>query len=272
MKNGEGDEGDIGVPSTTMVMADPDFLYYPLWDVNGNEVFGYLCEALWDIGTGEHLPEDAIRNAFSDPGRLLAIDLETLRKSTGQVGEVVECYGFMKVLIPVHYSTISTAEYAEAYIDACNELVWPVLDYLFFEIVRPPDPLSPDGLTQIIERISPYGGGVMLRVGPGFDDFDNIPRQGLLSVGLDLRGGPLGEQQIIAELKRFAAGASACGLRSHVHGLDAVTTSVAAISAGFDFVGSDDIAPALDDWQPDDDKVKPADLLQTLLKSRQAKP
>ncbi len=271
MKNSEG---DIGISSVATVMADPDFRYYPLWDVNGNEVFGYLCEALWDIGTGEYLPEEAIKNALSDPGRLLAIDLETLRKSTRQVAEVVECYGFMKVLIPVHYSTIATAESAKTYMDVCDSLVWPVLDYLFFEIVMPSEPgiSSSDGLVKIVEQLRPYGGGVMLRVGPGFEGFGDIPSESLLSVGLDLRGLRFNEEEIIAELGRFAAGASAHRLGSHVHGLETLATSVTAISAGFDFVGSDDIAPALDSWLPDDDKVKPADLIQTLLKTRQDKP
>ena len=32
--------GEGGAGSATTVLADPEFRYYPLWDVRGNEILG----------------------------------------------------------------------------------------------------------------------------------------------------------------------------------------------------------------------------------------
>lgn len=249
------------------VMADPEFRYYPLWDVRGNDIFCYLCEALWDVGAGVPMSENALGEMFADPKRKLVLDLSALRKAVAQIEEVIERYGVLRVLIPVHYDTLADAGSAATYIKQCKQVVWSVVDYVFFEIIAPSADLPPGELGPLAELIRPYGNGVMLRVAPGFNGFDGIAQDGFMSVGLDLRGEQR-EEEIISELGRFAAAASACGLSGHVHGLETVTASVAAVSAGFDYVGSDNIAPALDNWNPDDDKAKSPDFLQTLLNAK----
>lgn len=251
--------------SSRLILGDAQFRYYPLWEVRGNDIFCYLCEPFWDVGTGEPLPEDALQTEFADPKRILALDLETLRKATEQVEEVVAQYGLMTVLIPVHFETLTNTESADAYIQLCDKLIWPVLESVYFEIVSPPIPLSKDGLVRVADRIKPYGRGLLLRVEPSFDRFDQIPADDILSVGMDFRADQRDEGETLSDLKRFASDSGSRGLHSHAHGMKTLTLSLAAVSAGFDFVGSDAISPPLEKWASDEETLRAVDLFKTLL-------
>ncbi len=248
-----------------MILGDALFRYCPLWKSGGNDVFCYLCEPFWDVGTGEPLPEAALQQEFDDPKRLLALDIETLHKATAQIEEVVAQYGLMTVLIPVHFETLANPDSAETYIQQCDKHVWPVMDSVYFEIVNPPAPPFGDALAAVAARVMPYGCGVMLRVERGFDRFDQIPAGDIFSVGMDFRADRRDEQEILADLKTFASDSGSHGLCRHVHGLKTVTLGMAAVGAGFDFVGSDAIAPPLEKWTQDEESMKTLELFKSVL-------
>lgn len=252
-------------PTSRLILGDTEYRYCPLWESSGNDIFCYLCEPFWNVGSGELLTEDTLQTEFDDPKRILAVDLATLRTATEQVEEVVAQYGLMTVLIPVHYQTLENPESADAYTDLCDKRVWPVMDSVYFEINGPPVPLSKDGLVQAANHINPFGRGVLLRVEPGFDGFDEIPADDILSVGMALRADQRDEGEMISDLKTFASETSSRGLHSHAHGLKTVALCLAAVSAGFDYVGSDAIAPPLEKWAHDEERLKAIDLFKTLL-------
>ncbi len=251
-------------PTGTLVLGDALFRYYPLWDVGDGSVFCYLCEASWNVGDGEGLPEQALAAQFEDPKRLLALDLETLSKASGELDKGLDRYQLAKFLIPVHYRTIADPAAAETYTRFCHKRMWAIHEFALFEIVNPPRAATTAELTAVIERLEPFAAGVMLRVDPGFDRFAAVPADRVLSVGIDLRYDRRSDDELIADIREFAAGARAHGLRGHLHGLHTVGSSVIAGCAGVDFIGSDAIAEGVDDWQPENATGKPAALLKTL--------
>ena len=256
--------------SQIMILGDAEFRHYPLWDVRGNEVFCYLFEAFWDLGDGEALPEEALKEQFRDPKRTLALDLETLAKATEELDRGLDQYQLVKFLIPVHYGTLADPATAETYFKFCNRKIWSVREFAYFEIIKPPPTVSADDLFQAVQQVKPFGAGVLLRVASGFGAFDHVPADDVLSVGMDLRLDARPKNEIIAELETLAAGAGARGLHSHVHGLTEMNLSVAAASAGIDFIGSDAIAEGLDEWAPDETMPKPIDLFKSLLAAAKA--
>lgn len=260
-------EDETGVAPST-VLADPEFRYYPLWDVRANGVFCYICEPFWNVGDGVSHPEEDFPQAFADPRRLLALDLDTLRHAVIRVEEVAEGYGVISVMIPVHYATLANAETRQAYTEACNASVWSVIDSLNFEIIRPPSPLSGTELTEIIGHIRPFGYNVGLRVDADFTQFEDIPVEDLDSLGLDIRGDDRPENVILDNLQDFSSRAGSRGVSRYVHGIETPSLSLAAVAAGYDYVGSDAIAESLVEWAPDGNTVTPVDLLKTLLESK----
>ncbi len=260
-------QSESGISSTT-VLADPEFRYYPLWDVRGNEVFCYICEPFWNVGDGVAHPENDLTQAFKDPKRVLALDLETLRHAVSQAEEVAAGYGVFNVMIPIHFSTLTDEETRSAYVEACNSSVWPVIDYLNFEVVGLPSIIKSVELTEVIHQIQSFGNNIMVRVGSNFDQFSEALIEDLDALGLDLRGDGRPEDEIMESLKDFSSRAGELGLSKYVHGIETPSLSLSAVASGFDFVGSDAIAEPLEEWSPDGDTVAPVDLLKTLLDSK----
>ena len=258
---------EAGISSTT-VLADPEFRYYPLWDVRGNEIFCYICEPFWNVGDGVSHPEEDFTRAFTDPKRVLALDLETLRHAVSRAEEVAEGYGVFSVMIPVHFATLSNEETCRSYVDSCKESVWSVIDSLNFEIVRLPSTFNGDELTQIIKQVSPFGSNVMVRVDTNFDQFEDASIEDLDALGMDIRGDDRPEDVIMENLSIFSSRAGGMGLAKYVHGIETPSLSLSAVASGFDFVGSDAIAEPMEEWAPDGDTVTPVDLLKTILDSK----
>lgn len=253
-----------GKPSPTLVLGDAMFRYFPLWDIRDDTVYCYLCEAFWNLGDGQELAEGPLAAQFDDPKRILALDLETLGKATEELDKGLNRYQLAKFLIPVHFRTVADPVTAGTYSRFCNSKMWAVHEFALFEIVRPPDDVTAEQLVQAVEWLQPFGAGVMLRVGDGFDRFDAVPAERILSIGIDLRLDDRPDAAIAAAIKEFAARAGECGLRSHVHGLHKVSPTVMVACAGIDLIGGGAIAQDTTDWQPDDAMTRPIALLKSL--------
>ncbi|HEX9568947.1 MAG TPA: hypothetical protein VF987_04650 [Rhodospirillales bacterium] len=255
---------DIGKPAPALVLGDAIFRYFPLWDIRDDAVYCYLCEAFWNLGDGQELTEGALPAQFDDPKRILALDLGTLGKATEELDKGLNQYQLAKFLIPVHFRTIADPVTAGTYTRFCNSKMWAVHEFALFEIVKPLDDMTTEQLVKAVEQLQPFGAGVMLRVGIGFDRFDAVPPERILSIGIDLRLDDRPDVEIVAAIKQFAAGAGEHGLRSHVHGVHRVSPTVIAACAGIDLIGSDAIAQDTADWQSDDSAIRPIALLKSL--------
>lgn len=255
---------DTGKPAPALVLGDAVFRYFPLWDIRDDAVYCYLCEAFWNLGDGQELTAGALPAQFNDPKRILALDLETLSKATEELDRALNRYQLAKFLIPVHFRTIADPVTAGTYTRFCNSKMWAVHEFALFEIVTPPDDVTTEQLVKAVELLQPFGAGVMLRLGSGFDRFDAVPPERILSIGIDLRHDDRPDAEIIAAIKQFAARAGEQGLRSHVYGLHKFSPTVIAACAGIDLIGSDAIAQDTADWQPDDSAARPIALLKSL--------
>jgi len=253
-----------GKPAPALVLGDSLFRYFPLWDIRDYTIYCFLCEAFWNLGDGQELTEGALPAQFEDPKRILALDLETLSKATEELDRGLNRYQLAKFLIPVHFRTIADRVTAGTYSRFCNSKMWAVHEFALFEIVKPPDDVTTDQLIQAVELLQPFGAGVMLRLGHGFDRFDAVPADRILSIGIDLRIDRRPDAEIAAAIKAFATRAAENGLRSHVYGLHSVSPTVIAACAGIDLIGSDAIAQDAADWQPDDSAARPIALLKSL--------
>lgn len=254
----------------TMVLTDAEFRYSPLWDVRENAVFCYLCEASWDANPGAAVPAEALASPHHGLEWTLTLDLETLRKAIEELELWLDQYCLAKLLIPVHYEILADPGTAETYTRFCNGKIWPVREFAYFEIVVPPSQITKEELAVVAQRLKPFGRGIMLRVPMRFRQFDRVPADEILAVGMDRRLDERPENGIIADLKAFATDARSIGLRTYGHGLLPMSLSAAAACGGIDFIGGAAIDIAFDEWEPDDEMIKPLDLLKTLLARAEA--
>ena len=248
-----------------MVPTDAGFKYLPLWDVRSNSIFCYLCQPYWRSADDEFLVESNLPQLFSDARRVLALDIETLSNSIAEAENIVSSDCYARILIPVHYSTLSDQESATRYIEYCNQHIWSVRDYVYFEVIEPQSSLTQEFRLAVAQYLRPFCCGVMLRVMAGFDDFGQIPKEAILSVGIKLEPDQISDVELTSEFDRFASEAGRCQLYTHVHGLQSNSLSVSAICAGIDYVGSGAIASSLEAWAPDDYHIKPIELYKQMI-------
>ena len=258
----EGEKMRTRTKPDRAVLTDARFRYFPLWDVEANFTFCYLCEALWDSGTGDLLPEDAFEGGLGGTGRILAVDLQVLREAIKRIETAMNEYGTLTALIPVHWQTLADRERADRYGRFCSDNVWPVIENVFFELVGTPPSLSESDPVRIAETVAQFSRGVFLRVPLDFEEFDQVSVDHFLSVGVSIRHRDQADPGIAAALKHFASRAVSGGHRCYVHGLTTMPLSAAAVRAGFTYVGSDVVASPLDAEDTRTESPDPAALLR----------
>ncbi len=254
--------------NSEIILADPEFHFFPIWNVHRNDVFAYRCQPFWSLETGQVLPEEFFPDLFADAGRVLAVDVKTLEKGARMVEDALDHYGMARVVIPVHHATLANPELAASYLQSRDEVIWPHVESVYFEIVRPLEPISRDPLATLVQDLSACSCGVLLCVGPDFHQFDELPVDGILSIGLDVRADQREPQEIIADLERFAQQAGSRNLHSHVVGLVNSEITMSAIFAGFDYIGSDVLARAVEDRLSEDAGVEMDNLLKMALAAK----
>ncbi len=250
------------------VLPDAEFIYLPVWDVEANAVFCYLCHASWRTRDGTVMDEAARPELFRDTEMLLTLDVETLGRATDTVQRTLDGYGFISVLIPVHFSTLADPKALDTYRRQRDAAVLPIIESVAFEIVGLRDSWTADDLDLALTALEPCADGVFLRISLDAADWERIPADSVYSVGTDVARDGREDAEILADLTRFAEAAKARGLRSHVHGLRGVNLSLGAARAGFDYLGSDTIAEALRDESPDTAAMATEDLLKSILARR----
>jgi hypothetical protein len=255
---------NAGGKARKMILGDATFRCFPLWDVRANDVLCYLWEASWDLGTGAILPEEALAGQFDDPHRVSALDMETLEKSAAELDRRLNQYWLAKFLIPVHFQTLADPGSGDAYLKSCNDRMWSVHEFAFFEIINPPTDEKPDQLADVAKRLAPFGAGMMLRIKAGSDAGRAVPREGFMSVGIDIRIDRRPAAEIAGDIKSLAASAGRRGLKTHVHGIHASPPSVMAACAAVDFVGTDAVADVAGGMQHESSPAHSLELLRKL--------
>lgn len=261
-------------PSTTppavdeVVLTDAEFSYIPLWDIQRSEIFAYVCEAVWRTEDGRRVPEQSLSGFFAKPRHVFALDREALHKAVNQAQEFLDRYIFTNMMIPVHYSTIADPALKASYFDAFNDGIWAVIDNVYFEITKIPGDLDGTLLNAVIDELTPFGQGVMLRVEHGFEAFQDINPASVMSVGLDFRYDDRTDRDIEDELNAFAASCRGVQVDCHAHSLKSMDTCIGASNAGYRFISSNVIAPPIDTTAPEDEMSASLDALRAMLKPR----
>lgn len=251
-----------------LVLGDAEYHYFPVWDVRRNIVLSYQCLPVWpDVG-GRPLDEEQMAARFADPRMQVGLDLETLHAATTRLDEILERDAMASFLVPVHFETLIDDRVMPRYLKSLHDSAGGWMERIHFEIIRAPVDIREDRVVHAVSRIRPFCRHVFLRLRADLDaDLSRFARLGVMGVGLDLYHDERAEDDVMGTLEAFAGQISAQGLHTYVLGLRSVSLSVAAVCAGFDYIGSREIAASLEPWGMDDHIIKPLDLFKTAMKA-----
>jgi len=262
-------EAPLGEVTDLSLIGTASFDFLPIWHIRRNFVMTFECIPRWHLENGDVLDEADLSDRFRQHDMEHALDAETVRHAIDQVMRVVEHDAMASILVPVHFDTIMEDEGFTKFLQAYGELspIWR--ERISMEIKCIPHDISFNDLCTCLHRLRPYCQGLYVQVPLTFDQIHDFGVGGLVSIGVDLTHENRDESDVIADMEAFISKTSqVTGLHTHALGLQSVSLSVAAICAGFDFIGCQPIEKELEGWGIDDFLVKPLDLYKQLLKTQ----
>lgn len=149
------------------------------------------------------------------------------------------------VCVPLHISTLSSAETRSGYLDVCAQIPDALRKFVLFEIQDANRLVGPGQLLAWRRDLSEFCSAVMGQVPVETREFTVWREVGLRAVGCDMRDCQLPEAEIIVRFNDFVTRAGEQQLKTFVRGLKTMSLTIGALGAGFDFVEGDAVQSRL---------------------------
>jgi len=256
-------ETPTGEGGHQIVLQDASFQMAPIWDVRRSNILAYRLKAMWCNPDGSVVDEADLAKLFAEKRIELALDLEALQRASREINDVFERDTLASIIIPVHYDIV-TSSFREKYFKALTRLGPDAPERVFFEIENAPETIDVEALRLSTAPLRAFYHGVILTVPWSFQLFSDVRELGFFSVGVDIEHDTRSEDDVMRDMDAFVTRASSHPIRTHIVGTHSVSQSVAAVCAGFDFVGGQPVSETLEGWEPDDYMMKPIDLYKSL--------
>jgi hypothetical protein len=203
---------------------------------------------MWDlrqdvISTFLNVPE--IGYASSDIADSIDLDTRTLQKVTADLHEVIAAGRALLLAVPVHYPTLASGHYRDAYLRLCRLVPRPRGSFIVFELVDVPEGIPQTRLVELVGMVKPFARAILLRLPLENKLFKQARDARISAVGADLTHRVEPETDTIASMHRFVQAASGAGLRTYVHGVRSTSLASAAAGAGFDYVDGDSVTSVM---------------------------
>lgn len=230
------------------------FRFRPMWDVARHAMTTYACEFAAARGAGGKPVDLRWIQAQADDPRIGHLDARMLSRVARTLHEMAEGPHRFMVCCGLHYFTLESRQRRQAYLRQFRHLPEDHRRYLAMELHHLPEGIPASRAQQLVADLRPHARRVVLRLDLAGTMEARLRPEGMHifreagfdSVGLDV--GPLQRDEVVLlkALDVFAAAAERAGLGSYVVGLRTRSQTLAAIAAGFTFIQSDIIRPAVD--------------------------
>ena len=211
-------------------------VYRPMWHVRRQMLTSYVSlpavrQAAQAIVVGDALlPEPAQPEATS------ALDLPLLRRAVNDLTAALKQRRRMIVMPPVHAQTLFRPRFRDEFVEICRNSPEMARRHIVFELIVPPGDMPDFQATDIMAQIRQWCRAVIVRLPLEVTTLNIWKQLGVHAVGVDVTDRVDNERRALKSLDRFAALADNTGLQSYVQGLPSVSTTTAAVCAGFSYV------------------------------------
>ena len=211
-------------------------VYRPMWHVRRQMLTSYASlpavrQAPHDIVIGEALLPDP-----AQPEATSALDLPLLRRAISDLTGALKRRRRMIVMPPVHAQTLFRPRFRDEFVEICRNSPEMARRHIVFELIVPPGDMPDFQATDIVAQIRQWCRAVIVRLPLEATSLNIWKQLGVHAVGVDVTDRVDNERHVLKTLDRFAAMADNTGLQSYVQGLPSVSTTTAAVCAGFSYV------------------------------------
>jgi hypothetical protein len=232
-------------------LRDVRVLFQPIWHVGRSRSSMNRCllDPISGSTTIAHL--ESLSSSHEAAEAVARIDCLLLTKSLEGLHQVLTNQVLRpELLVPVHFSTLNDASSDSDYLDLLEMLPAQYRSFVALEIHGVSASAEIVELLDILDRLQPFVGKVILQMSPLDPRLGTMMDSVLWGLSLDLSRWRDNPAVLSSWLPRFVQEATGKGLRSLAHGADSFGMAQAARSAGCNFIGGSAIHLTSDTPKP----------------------
>lgn len=232
--------------------CDVHTTYLPLWSVARKSVGLYLCRS--HVTSGDRtMAAGSPVDAEAELNLAAIIDRITLRRAKAALQGIADRGLSCLLVVPVHFSTLNRPGAAESYLPVCHGIPQELRRMIVWEIRKAPVDGWSTQVQRVIAGLQPLGRAVFVLCElKSFTSpllhrlFGRLAGEHVQGIGIDIASCDGSEDDLAADLERFAAAAAKHGLSPYAHGVHSLSVSTAAICAGFEHISGKVVAEPLE--------------------------
>lgn len=213
------------------------FIYRPLMSVHDKAISAYQCLPVRAMGVVGFSASYDVLSTPNNPKDIAELDGLALEHSSTEYDRLVSTQAHSRIILPVHFATLTHSAQGKAYVEKCRTLFTPKANAMSFELFGLPERLTEYNFGSLVWQLRSAAKHICARVLIDHPDFVDLRVSGVQGVSIDLYDDFRSEHQLFELLNRFCDLAHQEGLLTYVTGIRTVSLNTAAICAGADFVG-----------------------------------
>ena len=209
--------------------------YMPIWNRAASAVTAYHSDAGLEVESAVYPIDAVVPDQLRTPV-LAAVDRIVLRRAAADLEAALGRGSKCLVIVPVHYSTLRSADAWQRHLVLCNRLALPVRRCLVWEVVDAEVEPKLSQLSVDIAAIRTFGRSVSLRWTVDQPLLRGLKGIGVNAVGINLARSTEAESKLFAGVTGFAERAAQEGLQVYAFGCKSLSIVAAAASSGFGYL------------------------------------
>lgn len=219
--------------------------FHPVWHVRNRLITGYRCALSMN---GQDLTARETALALDTENGDIAkakIDAMIYANAVAGIQNLLQSGQKALLIVPIHFSTIDHMRFMVPLLDAGASLPADAQSLVVFEILDIPQNTSHFRLREPMAYLRTRSRALIGRIGFDFTSLDAFRELSFHGISLDMGDYKWNESRLLPFFETFTQTAQKQKLQPFVHGIRSASLTVAAISAGFSYIGGPAVAAPL---------------------------
>ena len=217
--------------------------YQAIWNVRSKMITSYAAVPHRRHPDGPIVTGKMILGADAGFALIAALDSFVQRESVARLHELMGARQQTLLVLPVHFMTVDSQTLFQPYRQELAALTPDERKHVVLEILGAPDTLPAFRIKDIVARLRPFARCVLVRLPPASAFIRHWAEGGAHGIGLAASEEMDSEKHFMEKMDTFIARAEKTGLHTYVHDLPTTSLAMAAVTAGFRYVGGAAILP-----------------------------
>lgn len=233
-----------------LLLKDFQVLFAPIWEPARELVDVNRCVLDLTLGCTTLSQFQAIADPDQMVETLADLDCLALTRSLEALHRCGRAGGGATILVPVGYQTVARHVSRREYLKLLESIPEVYRPFVRLEITTLPATIDPDQLNTTLLVVSSVWPSLVLQVNGNAEILEGLDPQPLWALSWSVTASTLHDVNLRSKSDGFWKFAKAHGLRTMAHGANTIGLALAAVEAGFDFVGGTAIHLSQDTPRP----------------------